>query len=57
MVLDLGSRVWKIGFSGESAPRAVFDTGGLWTNDCSECEKSREIARKIKRLLRQVYYE
>ncbi len=25
VVLDPGSRVWKIGFSGEAQPRAVFD--------------------------------
>jgi actin-related protein 10 len=27
IILDLGSKVWKVGFSGESAPRAVFDVG------------------------------
>ena len=27
VILDLGSKVWKVGFSGESAPRAVFDVG------------------------------
>lgn len=28
IILDLGSRVWKVGYSGEAAPRAVFDVAG-----------------------------
>lgn len=61
VVLDLGSRVWKIGFSGESAPRAVFDVGELWTHDgadlASNKEQQRHCQRMIKKLLRRVFYE
>lgn len=61
MVLDIGSRVWKIGFSGESTPRAVFDVGELWTYDAVDAvgskEQQRQCHRTIKKLLRRVYYE
>lgn len=61
VVLDIGSRVWKIGFSGESTPRAVFDVGELWTYDAVDAAESKEQQRKcqsrIKKLLRRVYYE
>jgi len=35
VVIDPGSRIWKVGFSGEGKPRDVFyadvvDTGSLW---------------------------
>lgn len=66
LVLDLGSRVWKVGFSGESSPRAVFDiaaeTGSeLWdfdaATDRSGRERERECARLVKKWLRKTYYE
>lgn len=61
MVLDIGSRVWKIGFSGESTPRAVFDVGELWTYDAVDAvgskEQQRQCYRTIKKLTRRVYYE
>lgn len=61
VVLDIGSRVWKIGFSGESTPRAVFDVGELWTYDAVDGAESKEEQRQrkrmIKKLLRRVYYE
>lgn len=66
LVLDLGSRVWKVGFSGESSPRAVFDVAAdgsgaseLWTfdNGANGRDAERECARLVKKWLRKTYYE
>lgn len=67
-VLDLGSRVWKVGFSGESAPRAVFDLGeSIWDNEykgrsstagsADEIARWASIERSVKHWLRKVFYE
>lgn len=57
VVLDLGSRVWKVGFSGESAPRAVFDVGAVWKYDCGQDESRRSVARGVRRWLKRAFYE
>ena len=31
IVINLGSRVWKVGFSGEGRPRDVFFVPPLWS--------------------------
>ena len=66
LILDLGSRVWKVGFSGESSPRAVFDVGAETGNEIwdlsmgmgtGSSSAERECARLVKKWLRKVYYE
>lgn len=59
VVLDIGSRVTKIGFSGEARPRAIFwslegvpacssQQGMLWTSDLCRCSNDEE--RKLVEL-------
>lgn len=66
-----GSRVWKVGFSGEADPRAVLwaqddpdDTGGaVWELDLRRIsgvredrdEVSRVIAARVKQKLRETF--
>ena len=64
IVLDPGSRVWKVGFSGEGKPRDVFavdDGAGLW--DFSEMRPALEreeveklIEQRVQEWLRKVFY-
>ncbi|KAG8748259.1 hypothetical protein FRC10_007649 [Ceratobasidium sp. 414] len=64
IILDPGSRVWKVGFSGEGKPRDVFavdDGEGLW--DFSQMRPAAEreeveklIEQRIQSWLRKVFY-
>ncbi|ORX37906.1 actin-domain-containing protein [Kockovaella imperatae] len=59
VVLDLGSRVWKVGFSGETEPRAVFwaqgdrdeDGSEIWDLDMSKLQGCRGDRREGRRLV------
>ena len=65
IVLDPGSRVWKVGFSGEGKPRDVFsvnDGEGLWNFNTMRSAAEREeyerlIEQKIQDWLRKVFYK
>ncbi|KAI0359740.1 actin-domain-containing protein [Trametes cingulata] len=66
IILDPGSRVWKVGFSGEGKPRDVFlaenETGrSLWTlNRASKPaereEEDRVLEAKLQACLRSVFH-
>ncbi|RPD60207.1 actin-domain-containing protein, partial [Lentinus tigrinus ALCF2SS1-6] len=66
IILDPGSRVWKVGFSGEGKPRDVFCAGGdsgqsLWTlNRASKPadreEEDRVLEAKLEGCLRSVFH-
>jgi actin-related protein 10 len=67
IVLDLGSRVWRVGFSGEGRPRDVFLAGGeaalpLWTLERASDpymreEEERLLEAKVQHKLRSVFHE
>lgn len=66
IILDPGSRVWKVGFSGEGRPRDVFAVGengsGLWglscPQDASEKEENeRQLEVRMQDHLRSVFHE
>jgi actin-related protein 10 len=68
VVLDPGSRIWKVGFSGEGRPRAVFYAGGesqmhpLWTLRRATAPVEREederlLEARLKAKLRFVFHE
>lgn len=67
IILDPGSRVWKVGFSGEGRPRDVFCAGGesgepLWSlNRAVEAsereEEERLLESKLQACLRAVFHE
>lgn len=66
VVLDPGSRIWKVGFSGEGRPRDVFavgiDDGGLWelanTLDPEEKEEKRRVLEaEVQKHLRYVFHK
>lgn len=65
IILDPGSRVWKVGFSGEGKPRDVFsvnDGEGLWNFNAMRAAAEREefersIEQKIQDWLRKVFYK
>lgn len=51
--MDIGARVTKVGFSGESRPRDIFSSvesvesfsssdAALWTNDLCRCKTEQE---------------
>ncbi|KAJ7067139.1 fungal-specific actin related protein [Mycena amicta] len=58
IIIDPGSRIWKVGFSGEGRPRDVFYAGGvLWSlglgSDAAEdAEKERILEVKLEKHLR-----
>jgi len=63
VVLDLGSKYWKYGFSGEATPRGVLDVSSLscaseclWDMNCSTWSLAREleIQAVIQRGIRQI---
>lgn len=63
-MLDLGSRVWKVGFSGEGAPRecrGVLNGGGgeLWGLEKGEVgEVEWEVReQRLKKGLREVWFK
>ncbi|KAH9945081.1 actin-domain-containing protein [Epithele typhae] len=66
IILDPGSRVWKVGFSGEGKPRDVFCAGGesghaLWTlnralKTAEREEEDRILEAKLEGCLRSVFH-
>ncbi|KAI1796925.1 actin-domain-containing protein [Ganoderma leucocontextum] len=66
IILDPGSHIWKVGFSGEGKPRDVFCTGGdtgesLWTlNRASKPAERQEedsiLEVKLQACLRSVFH-
>ncbi|GJJ08362.1 hypothetical protein Clacol_002576 [Clathrus columnatus] len=66
VVLDPGSRVWKVGFSGEGRPRDVFTVGyegsGLWELTNAENleekeEKQHVLEAEVQKHLRYVFHK
>lgn len=67
IIIDPGSRIWKVGFSGEGRPRDVFYGGGfsgdpLWklsraTTPADREEEDRILQAKIQQRLRYVFHE
>ena len=67
IVIDPGSRIWKVGFSGEGRPRDVFfgngeDGQALWgltraTNQLDREEEDRLLQAKLQDELRSVFHE
>ena len=66
-MIDPGSRIWKVGFSGEGRPRDVCFGGGedgqaLWrltraTNQLDREEEDRMLQAKLQERLRSVFHE
>lgn len=67
IILDPGSRIWKIGFSGEGKPRDVFYADGeagkpLWSlnrapNLADREEEDRLLEARLQTRLRAVFHE
>ena len=66
IILDPGSRVWKVGFSGEGRPRDVFVVGGeadsLWRlssalGSVDRDEEERQLEAKLQDHLRSIFHE
>ena len=67
IIIDPGSRVWKVGFSGEGRPREVFfaETGertSLWSltrepGSTEREEEDRMLKVKLQDRLRRVFHE
>lgn len=67
IILDPGSRIWKVGFSGEGKPRDVFYAGGeagepLWNlNRAADPgdreEEERMLEARLQTSLRAVFHE
>ncbi|KAJ6507969.1 fungal-specific actin related protein [Mycena vitilis] len=67
VIIDAGSRIWKVGFSGEGRPRDVFYAGGtneppLWnlsraTDPAEEAEEERLLEVKLETCLRSVFHD
>ncbi|KAJ7170808.1 fungal-specific actin related protein [Mycena crocata] len=67
VIIDAGSRIWKVGFSGEGRPRDVFYAGGLnepplWnlsraTDAAEEAEEERILEVKLETCLRSVFHD
>jgi actin-related protein 10 len=67
IVLDLGARVWRVGFSGEGRPRAVLFGGGprvfpLWAlgrapDPVAREEEARLLEARVQQRLRSVFHE
>jgi actin-related protein 10 len=66
IILDPGSCVWKVGFSGEGRPRDVFAVGsegcGLWRLSSASSppdrdEEDRQLQAKMQNHLRSVFHE
>ncbi|CDO68469.1 hypothetical protein BN946_scf184754.g3 [Trametes cinnabarina] len=66
IILDPGSRIWKVGFSGEGKPRDVFlaepDTGrSLWSlnrapKPADRAEEDRVLEAKLQACLRSLFH-
>lgn len=66
VIIDLGSRIWKVGFSGEGKPRDVFYAVGpndsLWklsrAMDRQErAEEDRMLEIRLQKCLRSVFHK
>jgi actin-related protein 10 len=58
VVLDLGSRCWKVGYSGEPSPRAVLDISEFATGtDASLWDNSEMLAHRVQEGLRKVFFD
>ncbi len=67
IILDPGSRIWKVGFSGEGKPRGVFFAGGqnsppLWGLNRAPIlgdreEEDRMLEARLQTCLRYVFHE
>jgi actin-related protein 10 len=67
VVIDPGSRIWKVGFSGEGKPRDVFyadakNYGSLWswsraTDPVEKTEQDNMLAINLERCMRSVFHE
>lgn len=61
-MIDPGSHIWKVGFSGEGRPRDVFSIDGLWglrraSNIADREEEDRLLEVRIQDQLRAVFHE
>ncbi|KAI0925654.1 hypothetical protein AcV5_008332 [Taiwanofungus camphoratus] len=67
IILDPGSRIWKVGFSGEGKPRDVFYAGGessapLWTlnraaKPAERDEEDKMLEARLLTCLRSVFHD
>lgn len=66
VIIDPGSRIWKVGFSGEGRPRDVFyaatDGGSLWDlsrarDPIERAEQERLLEVKLETCLRSVFHQ
>lgn len=66
IILDPGSRIWKVGFSGEGRPRDVFvvgdDGAGLWElssllDPLRRDENDRQLEIRMQHHLRSIFHE
>lgn len=66
VVIDPGSRIWKVGFSGEGRPRDVFyaskNGSSLWnlnraTDPLERAEEDRLLDLTLQACLRSVFHE
>jgi actin-related protein 10 len=67
VIIDPGSRLWKVGFSGEGKPRDVFLAGGttgksLWnlrrsTDPAERMEEDKLLEINLEGCLRSVFHE
>ncbi|KAK0480081.1 actin family [Armillaria novae-zelandiae] len=67
VIIDPGSRIWKVGFSGEGRPREVLYAGGksgtaLWgleraVNPADRAEENKLLSINLERCLRSVFHD
>ncbi|KAJ7455301.1 actin-domain-containing protein [Mycena galericulata] len=67
VIIDAGSRIWKVGFSGEGRPRDAFYAGGpdeapLWNltravDAAEKAEQERILEVKLETCLRSVFHD
>ncbi|KAJ7475999.1 actin-domain-containing protein [Mycena latifolia] len=67
VIIDAGSRIWKVGFSGEGRPRDVFYAGGLnepplWNlsrpaDAAEKAEQERILEVKLEQCFRSVFHD
>jgi hypothetical protein len=66
VIIDPGSRIWKVGFSGEGRPRDVFyavdPSNTLWSlsraaNPRERAEEDRMLEIRLQKCLRSVFHE
>jgi len=66
VIIDLGSRIWKVGFSGEGRPRDVFYAVGpndtLWKlsrarSGQERAEEDRMLEIRLQKCLRSVFHK